>query len=229
MTTQAQALVPEVQEEVRTFTLVSGQELFKAEAQKALAAAKSLSVTDNASLLAADDLRANWAARGSALLALLNPGCQAADKLHKDLVKDRDSCVGPYSDAARLTKQKMIAYEEERRQIQRREQARLDAEAKRKAEEEALDLAAELEKAGLKQEAEEVISEPVQAAPVVAPKTTPKIEGFSYRSNWKWRVTNAALIPREYLTTDDVKISGIVRAAKKLTNIPGIEVYEEKV
>jgi hypothetical protein len=198
-------------------------------AQTALQTAQRLTISDNETFSQAGTFRDGLKAIEKEINDTFDGPISAAFKAHKAIVAAKKTYSEPLEYALRLIKQKMIAWDEEQRRKQRLEQARLEAEAKKKADDEAMELAAELEKAGLNREAEEVIAEPVQVAPVVAPKLTPKIEGFSYRANWKWRVTNAALIPREYLTTDDLKISGIVRAMKKATNIPGIEVYEEKV
>ena len=68
---------------------------------------------------------------------------------------------------------------------------------------------------------------PVQVAPVVVPKSVPKVSGMSIRDNWKFKITNEKLIPREYLKVDEVKIGQVVRALKSATNIPGVEVYNE--
>jgi hypothetical protein len=63
----------------------------------------------------------------------------------------------------------------------------------------------------------------------VIPKSVPKVAGISMRENWKFRIVNEKLIPREYLKVDDVKIGAIVRALKGATNIPGIEAYNESI
>jgi len=46
---------------------------------------------------------------------------------------------------------------------------------------------------------------------------------------WKFRVTNEALIPREYMTPDMVKIGGVARATKGSIQIPGVEIYSEDI
>jgi hypothetical protein len=80
-----------------------------------------------------------------------------------------------------------------------------------------------------RQEAAAINAEPVYVAPVVIPKTVPKMAGGPvYRTIWKFRIIDAAKIPRQYLIPDDVKIGQIVRALKKESNIPGIEPYEER-
>jgi hypothetical protein len=64
---------------------------------------------------------------------------------------------------------------------------------------------------------------------MVLPKTTPKIQGGpTYRTVWKFKITNASKVPDQYKIVDEVKVGQVVRALKKQTNIPGIEVYEER-
>src|SRR3990167_4287318 len=86
-------------QESKTVVVLKGQDIWKAEAAKALIEAKKIKVIDNYTYIAAGEFRDKCAARGKGLLALLNPGCQAADKLHSDLVKDRDACVDPIQEA----------------------------------------------------------------------------------------------------------------------------------
>ncbi len=134
--------------------------------------------------------------------------------------------------------------EEERRRV---ELERLEAE--RKAEEERLmEAAAAAEAAGNKQQAEEMAAaaikatevaqqeaatiqaEPVYVPPVVIPKTVPKMTGGPvFQKRWDFEITNEALIPRQYLAVDMVKIRQIVTALKDQTNIPGIKAFEKRV
>lgn len=54
--------------------------------------------------------------------------------------------------------------------------------------------------------------------------------GTSFRKNWKWRVVDAALIPRGYLIPDESSIGLYARTEKENAAIPGIEFYcEEKI
>lgn len=121
-------------------------------------------------------------------------------------------------------------------------------EAERKAEEErALAAAIQLEKLGdmnavddalrvagdkqaeAQQEAAAIQAEPVYIPPVILPKETPKIQGLSFRTAWKYRITTEALIPRQYLIPDEKKIGAVIRASQGKINIPGITPYEERV
>ena len=56
-----------------------------------------------------------------------------------------------------------------------------------------------------------------------------KLQGITSRVIWRWKVTDAALVPREYLCVDASKLDAVVKEAKEGVKIPGIEVYREEV
>lgn len=127
---------------------------------------------------------------------------------------------------------KILQWDSAQRELRRRQEEELAAQKKREQEEQAIAEAAELARQGDHDLAEEVLQQAVEApAPVVVVPnmTAPKLEGFSKRTVWKWKVENAALVPREYLCIDEVKIGGVVRALKDATKIPGIKVYPEEI
>lgn len=49
----------------------------------------------------------------------------------------------------------------------------------------------------------------------------PKIEGISFSDTWDGEVTDAALIPREYLVPDVKKLKDLTKVLKEAINIPG--------
>lgn len=181
-----------IEQETVSIATPKGQEIFKAEAKRALEEAQSLKVVDNDSYLTVGALRDRWGARAKGLFALLNPACQDADRLHSKLVKDRDECVKPFELAAYTAKQNLIAYRDEQDRLRKLEQARLELEAKKKAEQDALELAETLAAAGATEAAEAVLDEPIAPAPVILPPATPKVAGFSSR-----RIYDAAVIDRK--------------------------------
>jgi len=69
----------------------------------------------------------------------------------------------------------------------------------------------------------------IPVGPVVVPSPVPKVEGLSFRTDWKWGGTDVSQVPREYMMLNEVAINGVVRAMKDKTNIPGIRVYPEQV
>lgn len=150
---------------------------------------------------------------------------------HKEAVAQKKRYDEPLAQNQTSIKRAMIAYDAEQEQIRRLEQAKIDAEAKKKAEEEALELAAELEKAGLKREAEFVVEFPEEPPQVIIPKTTPKVEGFRTRTMWTFELVDIGAVPIEYkfLQLDNKKVQAVVNRLKGATSIPGIRVREVKV
>ena len=55
----------------------------------------------------------------------------------------------------------------------------------------------------------------------------PQAEGVSYKSTWKFAITNPDIVPREYCSPDHKKIREVVQLQKGATNIPGVLVKEE--
>ncbi len=115
------------------------------------------------------------------------------------------------------------ALENERRRIEQEELLKREKEA----EEERIKQALELEKAGKKEDAEELISAPLFVPPVVVSQSE-KTKGVSVRETWKFKIVNEKEIPREFLKVDEVKLGSYVRTFKEESNIPGIMVYAEQ-
>jgi hypothetical protein len=162
--------------------------------------------------------------------ATFDPICEAAHKAHKAATAKRAQFLDPLESVFKMVKKEMSNYDLEQERIRREEQRRLEEIARKEEEERRLQEAILAEESGNKEEAQAIIEEPVYVAPVVIPKATPKMEGGPvYRAVTKFKIINESLIPRQYLTPDMVKIGGVVRALKQNANIPGIQVYEERV
>jgi hypothetical protein len=108
------------------------------------------------------------------------------------------------------------AEREAARQAQQQEQARLLEEAAL-IEEQQPELAAAI--------VEEAISAPapVVVLPSVVPKDLPK------RTLYKWRVVNAAMVPRDYLVLDETRLTRYAAAMKGAARVPGIQFYTEEI
>lgn len=192
--------------------------------------AKAVKVTDSETYTAAGML---WKSIGDMIKEVkdtFDPICDAAHKAHKAAVEKRSKFLDPLTTAQKTVKSLMSAYDLEQEKIRKAEEDRLRAIALKEEEDRRLAEAILAEQSGQTEEAEAILETPVQAPPVVVQKTTPKLAGGPvYRTIWKFRIKNPALIPREYLVPDEVKIGGVVRALKNQTHIPGVEAYEERV
>ena len=152
---------------------------------------------------------------------------QKMDAAKQEVLDQERAADAPLKEAESILSPQIIAWNREQERLRQEEENRLREEARKQEEERRLQEAILAEQHGQKEEAEAIMETPVQVAPVVVPKSVPKVSGMSIRENWKFRITNEKLIPREYLKVDEVKIGQVVRALKSATNIPGIEVYNE--
>ena len=80
---------------------------------------------------------------------------------------------------------------------------------------------------GNREEAQAILDEPDFVPMPTVKAEIPKVDNRLFRKVWKFRIVDEGQIPRQYMTPDMVKIGGVVRAMKGVTNIPGIQVYEE--
>lgn len=61
-------------------------------------------------------------------------------------------------------------------------------------------------------------------APIVAPKVE-RTAGIGIRKDWKARVVDPMLVPREFLVVDLVKLGKYARTMKEMARVPGVEFY----
>src|SRR3990167_2863800 len=223
-----EAAVNQLPETKEVITIPQDKELV-AEATGALAEAKAFKVANADDYIEAGRRRDVSTERAKFADTLFGDAVSIAHKLHKTLVGRLNMCKEPFVNAAKTYKVGMIAYDENQKRIAEKKRLELEAQERERAKKEQEDVAVLMEEGGLNEQAEEIRAEPIVVAPVVVPKETPRVENFSYRGIWKFRIVNEMKIPREYMIPDQVKIGQLVRALKQATNIPGIEAYEEKV
>ena len=149
---------------------------------------------------------------------------QDAAKAHKNLVRLEEEVREPFEAFVAQADIILGDYTIEQERI-RVEKERVLAE---KAKKEAEDLQIkEAEQADTPEEAEAILAEEIHVPPPQVQSAVPKIPGLSNVTNWKFKIINEKLIPREYLMPDEQKIGKIVRAMKNKTNIPGIQAYSD--
>ena len=151
---------------------------------------------------------------------------EAAYKAHKALVAKKKVYAEPNAAAYRIAKTKLIALDDRQKAEAEAAAAQARIKAKKDAEDAALARAAEAEEYGDDAGAAAIINAPVIVEPVkayAAPKTA-----TVFQTRWKFKITNAALIPREYLIPDETKIGGVIRATKGSITIPGVEAFSER-
>ena len=104
---------------------------------------------------------------------------------HKKAVAKKKSFYLPVEEATKYVKNIMSAYDEEQERVRRQKEIELRKEAMRIEEEARLQAAIQAEEAGQKEAAERIMEEPIIEPVVVAPKSTPKLQGGPiYRTIW---------------------------------------------
>lgn len=200
---------------------------------------KALSVVDQAKAVKIIDAESYtsagvlWKSIGDMIKEVrdtFDPICEAAHKAHKAATAKRALYLDPLESAYKKVKQLMSDYDLEQDRIRRAEEERLREIARREEEERRLQEAIILESEGQSDVAEVVMEAPVYVAPVVIPKTTPKMEGGPiFREVWDFEIIDEKAIPREYMVPDLVKIRKVVTALKNQSNIAGVRAYSKRV
>lgn len=151
---------------------------------------------------------------------------QKIDEAKREVLAQERAADLPLMEAENYLSPQIIAFDREQERLRREEENRLREEARKAEEERRMQEALDAEAQGETETADAIINE-TYVPPVVVAKSIPKVQGMSIRENWTFRIVNQALIPREYLKVDEVKIGGVVRSLKDQCRIPGIEVYKE--
>jgi len=150
-----------------------------------------------------------------------DPSIKKAHETWKSNLAMKKKQSEPLKRAEKIIKSKTTLYHEEQERIRWEEERKRQEELRKQEEEYRLKEAVETGD-------ESVLDEPI-VVPVVKMEDTTKHEGVSYSKKWKARVVDFSKVPDEYKIINQVKINQIATATKGKINIPGIEVYAEKI
>jgi hypothetical protein len=213
-------------------TTTTEKSVAEVQADTLTAQVKTLKIITNEDRTAAEDMLQNAKTLEDQIFAYLDPPRAKAYEDYQYHKARLDAAINPVKDARKTLKQLCVSFDQEQERIRREEQARLEAEARKRAEDEALASAAQAEAEGDTATAEAIISEPVQIAPVVAPRTAPAPSRLSAgRTIWSAEVTNLmALVKaiadgKQSITLIEANIPALNKMAtalKSSMNIPGV-------
>jgi len=169
----------------------------------------------------------------------LAPGKEAAWKAHKEWTRLEQDLLDAVSKAERIAKDKYIAWEQDQERIRLEEQRKLEAEARKRAEEEKLQAAIEAEKNGMGEDAvEKILEEEVATPAVVAPPTFERASGTSTREQWQAEVTDLLALAKHVaqnpgllhlIQPNTTALNAMARAQKSLLHLPGVKAVMKKV
>lgn len=233
-------------------TAIITKESLAAETSSWASRAAGLKITDresctNASLLlrSIKTLRAQVAAFWAPHEDAATETKRKAEAARKALVDEHARMEAPLIEAERILKASLLAFEQEQERIRAEEERRLQAEAQRQAEAVTLAAAAALEteaaKTGdeaMRQEAEDILSQPIEAPAVSVAKMVPKVQGVSYRDNWKAHPTidikalagavAAGVVPVAFLTPNLTAINAFARATQGAQPVAGVRFFNDR-
>ena len=185
---------------------------------------EAIKLRDNAlAIKVEDDIGMTIASDGLAVIAKLKKALEAERKSYtepldaykKSIMETFKVITDPIKEADQVVRDKVLAYQE--------------VVAKKKADIERINA----EKVRLAEEEMRVhgeMSQPLDLIPVTedAPSiVNSETGGLSTRTNWKWRLVDITLVPKDYLQVNDVLVTTLVRKGG-VREIAGIEIYPEK-
>jgi hypothetical protein len=177
--------------------------------------------------------RKTVAERRAAIVQFFEPLKSAAHTLHAAICGRERQALAPYDAVDASLKTAIARFLVEDAAATRAAEQAASAAATAAREAEALAAAAALAGAGDLESADAVIEAVVAAPPVavVLPRAKAQIAGLRTRTNYRWRYLDDdkdrafTVIPREYLTVDEAKITAYAKAMKGTGTIPGITFY----
>lgn len=168
------------------------------------------------------------------------------DELRKTMTKPLDESKKKIMEFFRIPLEKLTSAEtmikngivnfkhEQQRKRQEeiiRQQRELEAQARKlEAEAKAAEKAGQTEKvAELQKEKIEIQQEKKDVAIMVPPPDVKKIEGLSFRKVWKFKITDPAALPREYMMPNEAMLKSTATSLKEKARVPGVEFYFEEI
>jgi len=128
-----------------------------------------------------------------------------------------DEVLGKKMGAFQTEQETQIRIQEAKaREVADKERVKLEQQASR------LEEKGKADQAQAKREEAEAVPTPVLAPP-------PKPKDAYFREEWRYTITDRALVPKEYWVIDEQALARVVKAMKGTKEIPGIHQYPEKI
>ncbi len=233
-------------------SLVPSKQALDTEARSWASRARELEIVDRESCINASTLLRSVKTLRNQVQAWFAPHIDAAmetkrkaEAARKALADERDKMEAPLVDAESVLKRGLLAYETKQEQLRLEEERRLQAEARARAEALTLAAAAAMEaeanatgNSELLQEAQDVLEQPIEEPVVVVQKMVPKVDGISYRDNWKAHPTvdikalaaavASGAAPVTFLQPNMTAINQFGRATQGVRAVPGIRWFNDR-
>lgn len=232
--------------------LVPSKDTLQADARSWSEKATGLRITDAASCVNASHLLCSIKGLRAEIQKFWAPHIESAcetkrkaELARKALTDERDRMEAPLVDAEGTVKRTLLAWETTQEQIRRDEERRLQAEAQKKAEAITLAAAAAMEleatatgNAEMLQEAQDILDQPIDAPVVSVAKLMPKVQGVTYRDNWKAHETidvkalahgvADGVVSEVLITPNMTALNQLARATQGTQPVPGVRFFNDR-
>lgn len=236
-----------------TLTTPATKDTLATEAQSWSSRARALTITDRESCLHASQLLRSIKGLRAQIQQWFEPHIEAAmetkrkaDAARKALVDEKDRMEAPLVDAETVIKRSLLTFETEQERLRYAEEQRLQAEAQRHAEAATLAVAAEMEleavatgDAEMLQEAQDILAQPIEAPVVSVAKAMPKVQGITYRDQWKAHPTidivklaaavAAGKASPTFLMVNMTALNQFARATQGAQAVPGVRFFNDRI
>jgi len=185
---------------------------------------KNIQVRDGDEFTAADEMLVEIKTKMKSLTEAFAPSKQGAKATHSAICALEKKASSSLGEAESIIKTKMKVYLAKQRELDAEKQKEINEQARIAA-------AVEAESEGHKGEAEEILNGGGRVPAVILESSVPKSKNTSFRTVWKWRLINEAVVDKKYLMLDEKKINKVVGALGKdaESSVGGIEVYEDTI
>lgn len=158
-----------------------------------------------------------------------NPIIEKAHQTHKEALGKRDLYLKPVQDIEKKIKNNILVYTN-KVIAEQRERERIANEALAKvAEEQKQNLLAKAKESTNKWESETLKEKAQEIKPITVyvQERVVESDGLGFRKNWKARIIDFDLIPREYLIANEALLNKEAKRSEKESHIPGVEFYND--
>ena len=169
-----------------------------------------------------------------------------AEAARKSITDKQAAMEAPLVDAEGKVKRALLTWDDEQERIRQEQERVLQVAARKLAEEQTIAAAAALEMEGtatgdaeMLQEAQDILSQPIDTPVVQVAKLMPKVEGVSYRDNWKAAdainvkelaaAVAAGIAPVMFLSPNLTALNRFIHDDKGATPIPGVKVFNDRI
>jgi hypothetical protein len=187
--------------------------------------AHKIAVVDLGTLERAAAVRSAIGEKSKAIVAQLAKPKAWAFGLHKWFCGLEAAALAPYELLDAYEREQIRSFHDAQTRARQQREREIAEQRRREDEARAAAEAAALEQAGEHDLAAAVMEEAI-AAPLPVVVLVDEVKAVQkFRRSWKWRLKDEALVPRDFLIVDTIKLNKYATAMRESAKVPGVEFY----